>query len=39
MGDFVWPGAVGHGSIEEVVIELILKEGVGWEKGPVTHGW
>ena len=29
MGDFVWPVAVEHGSIEEVVIELVLKEGVG----------
>ena len=29
MGDIIWPGEVGHGSIEEVVIELILKEGVG----------
>ena len=29
MGDFIGPGAVGHDSIEEVVIELVLKEGVG----------
>lgn len=29
MGDIIWPGAAGRGSIEEVVIELIRKEGVG----------
>lgn len=29
MGASFWLGAVGHGSVEEELIDLVLEEGVG----------